>query len=172
MQLSLNSSFLNDVRPLKSKLFRIAKRLLVSNEEAEDATQEVLYKLWQMGEQKRSSFKNLEAYSVTMLKNHCLDRLKSKSVQKTDLGMLPSSVSASALTPDLELVDAHQWVSKIINQLPEKERMIVQLRDVEQFSFKEIGAVVSLPEATVRVYLSRARKKIKQAFLKIDQYGL
>jgi len=48
----------------------------------------------------------------------------------------------------------------------------VQLREIEQYSFKEISAVVEMPETSVRVYLSRARKKIRTAFLKIDRYGL
>lgn len=72
----------------------------------------------------------------------------------------------------LEYVDAHQWVSKIINKLPKKERIIVQLRDVEQCSFKEISKIMEVPETTVRVYLSRARYKIRKEFQKIDEYGL
>lgn len=172
MQLTLKESFLNDLPLLKNKLFRIAKRLLVSKEEAEDATQEILTRLWQMDPQKQATFKNLEAYSVTMIKNYCLDRLKSKHVQRRANEDVPQIASGNSLSKTLDFTDASQWVSKIINKLPEKERIIVQLRDIEQYSFKEIEAVVNLPEATIRVYLSRARKKIRTVFLKIDNYGL
>jgi len=89
MHLTLNESLLNELLPLKNKLFRVAKRLLVSKEEAEDATQEILYRLWNMEEAQRAKFNNLEAYSITMIKNYCLDRLKSKQVQQTVSGELP-----------------------------------------------------------------------------------
>lgn len=172
MHLTLNESLLNELLPLKNKLFRLAKRLLVSKEEAEDATQEILYRLWNMEEAQRAKFNNLEAYSITMIKNYCLDRLKSKQVQQTVSGELPQAAVPASLSQAVELKDAHQWVAKIINSLPEKERIIVQLREIEQYSFKEISAVVEMPETSVRVYLSRARKKIRTAFLKIDRYGL
>jgi len=53
------------------KFFELRKGILVSQEEAEDATQEVIVKLWQMDASKRNGFKSIEAYSVTMAKNYC-----------------------------------------------------------------------------------------------------
>ena len=72
--------FLNIVTPFKDKVFRLAKRLLVSREEAEDATQEVLIKLWK-NKTKIKDYKNVEAFSMTMTKNFCYDKLKSKQAQ-------------------------------------------------------------------------------------------
>ena len=94
MQLTLSQSFLNELLPIKDKLYRIAKRLLISKEEAEDATQEIISKLWQMGEENRSKFKNLEAYSITMIKNYCFDILKSKQVK-----ILPMSIPKFQIKP-------------------------------------------------------------------------
>jgi RNA polymerase sigma-70 factor (ECF subfamily) len=74
------SEFLNIVLPFKDKVFRLAKRLLVSREEAEDAAQEILIKLWN-NKEKIESYKNVEAFSMTMTKNFCLDKLKSKEAQ-------------------------------------------------------------------------------------------
>ena len=71
------SEYLALVDPLKHKLFRFAKRFLVSVEEAEDATQDVLLKLWKYRD-KLSNYKNPEAFAMTITRNHCLDRLKSK----------------------------------------------------------------------------------------------
>ena len=171
MQLTLSQSFLNEFLPIKDKLYRIAKRLLISKEGAEDETQEIISKLWQMGEENRSKFKNLEANSITMIKNYCFDILKSKQVKNTT-NEYPQIPDKASLSRTLEYVDAHQWVSKIINKLPKKERIIVQLRDVEQCSFKEISKIMEVPETTVRVFLSRARYKIRKEFQKIDEYGL
>jgi len=74
------AEFLDIVMPFKDKVFRLAKRLLVSQEEAEDATQEILIKLWR-NKQKIQEYNNVEAFSMTMTKNFCLDRLKSKHAQ-------------------------------------------------------------------------------------------
>ena len=65
------------VTPFKDKIFRLAKRLLVNTEEAEDATQEVLVKLWNKSEN-LSGYNSVEALAMTMTKNYCLDQLKSK----------------------------------------------------------------------------------------------
>ena len=74
------AEFVTLVMPFKDKVFRLAKRLLVSNEEAEDATQEILMKLWN-NKESIGEYRNVEAFSMTMTKNFCLDRLKSKQAQ-------------------------------------------------------------------------------------------
>ena len=78
MQLTAEKQFIDQIQSMRDRIFRVTKRILISKEEAEDATQEVIIKLWNMDQEKRSSFKNIEAYSITMAKNYCLDRLKSK----------------------------------------------------------------------------------------------
>jgi len=74
------NEYLKIVTPFKDKIFRVAKRLLVSVEEAEDATQEVLLKLWNH-RQKFKDYNSPEAFAMTMTKNWCFDRLKSKQAQ-------------------------------------------------------------------------------------------
>ena len=69
--------FMQIVSPFKDKVFRLAKRLLVSTEEAEDATQEVIVKLWNKNEN-LNTYNSVEALAMTMTKNYCLDQLKSK----------------------------------------------------------------------------------------------
>jgi len=78
------SDFLKVIKPFKDKVFRLAKRLLVSREEAEDATQEVIFKLWK-NKEKISDYKNIEAFAMTMTKNYCYDRLKSKQASNLTL---------------------------------------------------------------------------------------
>ena len=78
------SDFLKMVSPFKDKVFRLAKRLLISREEAEDATQELLFKLWKSKE-KISDYNNIEAFAMTMTKNYCYDRLKSKQASNLTL---------------------------------------------------------------------------------------
>ena len=172
MQLTADRSFFNQIEEIRNKIFRITKRILVSQEEAEDATQEVIVKLWQMDESKRNGFKSLEAYSVTMAKNYCLDRLKSKQAQNLSLDERYRGSVSDSLTKKIEQRDDLNWVGKLIDELPEKERMIIQLREIEQYDFDEIASILNLPEGTVRVYLSRIRKKLRKHFLDIQNHGI
>ena len=171
MQLIVDNSFLDQIQDIRDKIFRIAKRLLVSKEEAEDATQDVITKLWQMGESNRKTFRSIEAYSVTMTKNYCLDRLKSKQAQSVSLDESITKSTSESLQNKIEFKDELSFVEYLIDQLPEKERMIIQLREIEQYDFSEIASMLNLPEGTVRVYLSRIRKKLRGQFLEIENHG-
>jgi len=158
------------VLPFKDKLYRMAKRLLVSSEEAEDAVQEVFLKLWK-GKQRITNYTNPEAFAMTMTKNYCLDRLKSK--QASNLKIVHSNYQNSEnLQRTVELNDGVSMVFKIMETLPEKQRMILQLRDVEQFEFHEISEMLDINETAIRVNLSRARKTVRDELLKKYNYGV
>ena len=158
------------VLPFKDKLYRLAKRLLVSSEEAEDAVQEVFLKLWK-GKHSIKNYKNPEAFAMTMTKNYCLDRLKSK--QASNLKIVHSNYQNSEnLQRTVELNDGVSMVFKIMETLPEKQRMILQLRDVEQFEFHEISEMLDINETAIRVNLSRARKTVRDELLKQYNYGV
>ena len=104
--------FLEIVTPFKDKLYRLAKRLLVSNEEAQDAVQEVYLKLWK-GRAKMGEYKNPEAFAMTMCKNYCLDRLKSK--QAGNLKIVHSNYQNSEnLQRQVEANDGVAMVFKIL----------------------------------------------------------
>ena len=63
-------------------------------------------------------------------------------------------------------------IHRLINELPEKQRLIMQLRDIEGESYKEIADVLHLTEEQVKVNLFRARQKVKQRYTEIEGYGL
>lgn len=65
-----------------------------------------------------------------------------------------------------------QLVKNLINQLPEQQRIIIQLRDVEEFEYDEICEIVKMNQTAVRVALSRARKTIREQLIKKHAYGL
>ncbi len=162
--------FLKTVLPIKDKLFRLAKRLLVSSDEAEDAVQEVFLKLWK-GKEKMKEYKNPEAFAFTMVKNYCLDRLKSK--QAGNLKIVHSNYKNQ---DDIErTVEAHEGVDlvfKIMESLPEKQKMVLQLRDVEQLDFLEISEILGMNLTAIRVTLSRARKAVREQLIKQYNYGI
>ncbi|TCI94964.1 RNA polymerase sigma factor [Tenacibaculum sp. M341] len=165
------SDFLKAVLPFKDKVFRLAKRLLVSREEAEDATQELYFKLWR-NKEKLATYKNVEAFAMTMTKNYCFDRLKSKQASNLTLVHSNYKEKETLLEKKVEYKDSVNQVHELIENLPEQQRMIIQLRDIEQYDFNEICEMVNMKPTAVRVALSRARKTIREALIKKHNYGV
>ena len=162
--------FLNTILPCKNTLYRLAKRLLVSSDEAEDAVQEVFLKLWK-GRDKIDNYRSPEAFAITMTKNYCLDRLKSK--QASNLKIVHSNYKSSEnIERTIEGNEGVELVTKIMETLPEKQKMIMQLRDIEQFEFAEISQMLEINETAIRVALSRARKVVREQLIKQYNYGI
>jgi RNA polymerase sigma-70 factor (ECF subfamily) len=157
--------------PLQDKIFRFSRRLLSSETAAKDATQEVLLKLWK-AKKHLKKIKNIEAYAMTMTKNLCYDMLKSKHNSTLELVHSQYITTSSCLNSEIEARDEVTIVEQLIEQLPEQQRAIIQLRDVEQFSNKEIEEIMGLNSTSVRVALSRARKKIMTELKKTEAYGV
>lgn len=149
----------------------MAKRLLVSTEEAEDATQEVLVKLWNNNES-LSKYASVEAFAMTMTKNYCLDQLKSKRASNLQIVHSNYTDNGASVQKQIEDKDSWNWVEKIIETLPEQQRLIVQMRDVEEYEFSEIAQILDMNETAVRVALSRARKEIREQLVKKHKYGI
>jgi len=163
--------FLDKVLPFKDKVYRLAKRLLISNDEAEDATQELYFKLWK-NKSDIQKYDNVEAYAMRMTKNYCLDQLKSKRASNLTLihsNYLDESIS---LQRDIEFRDSAEIIKKMIDKLPDKQRIIIQLRDIENYEYDEIGKIVNMESTAIRVALSRARKTLREQFVKQQNYGI
>jgi RNA polymerase sigma-70 factor (ECF subfamily) len=165
------NEFMQLVNPFKDKIFRMAKRLLVSTEEAEDATQEVLVKLWNKNEG-LDEYKSVEAVAMTMTKNYCLDQLKSKRASNIKIVHSNFTDREAGLQQKVEDRDTWNWVEKIMNDLPEQQKLIVQMRDIEEMEFEEISKVLEMKESAIRTALSRARKTIRETMIKTNRYGI
>ncbi|UZO80766.1 sigma-70 family RNA polymerase sigma factor [Aquimarina sp. ERC-38] len=164
-------AFIKLTDTFKDKLFRMAKRLLVSTEEAEDATQEILLKLWK-NKSSITGYKNVEAFAMTMTKNFCFDKLKAKESENMKLVHSNYSSREASLHRKTEAKDTMDWVQRVMNELPAQQRMIVQLRDIEQYDNHEIAKMLDMNETAVRVSLSRARKWIRTEIEKKHSYGI
>ncbi len=165
------SEFMQLVNPFKDKLFRVAKRLLVSTEEAEDATQEVLVKLWNKNET-LDNYNSVEAVAMTMTKNYCLDQLKSKRASNMKIVHSNFTDRQASVQQKVEDHDTWNWVEKIMNNLPEQQKLIVQMRDIEEMEFEEISKILEMNEQAIRTALSRARKTIREKMIKTHHYGI
>ena len=165
------SDFMKVVTPFKGRVFRLAKRLLVSTEEAEDATQEVLVKLWN-NKSKLEAYSSVEALAMTITKNYCLDQLKSKRASEMRIVHSNYSDRQAGLHQQAEDRDSWSWVEKIMETLPEQQKLIMQMRDIEQYEFEEIAKIMDMNETAVRVALSRARKTLREELTKTHSYGI
>lgn len=163
--------FIEHIAPFKDKVFRLAKRLLVSTEAAEDATQDVLVKLWNRKES-LDNYDNLEAFAMTVTKNHCLDELKLKRNNNLRIVHNNYDDGETALQKQIETKNELDIVNDLIADLSEQQRVIVQLREVEQKDYAEIAQILEMNETAVRVNLSRARKILRTQMLNIHNYGL
>jgi RNA polymerase sigma-70 factor (ECF subfamily) len=153
--------FQHTVTPIKSKLYRFALRMMNSNSEAEDVVQEVLIKLWQQRE-KLCQIANVEAWSIRLTRNASIDKIRTrKMTESTDvlLNVATNQPSPEDLTRRTETFD---WVKKAMANLPEKQRAVMHLRDIEEYSYQEIAEALDIPLNQVKVNLSRARKQVRQ----------
>ena len=167
-------SFQNDVLPLKNKLFRLALRITLNREEAEDVVQDTLIKVWNARD-RWQEFDSIEAYSLTIARNLSLDRIKKMDNQNDSLEeQTAERLDETSSTPSERMIqkDKLNIVRNIINELPEKQRSCLQLRDIEGKSYKEIADILSITEDQVKVNIFRARQTVKQRFQQFDSYGL
>lgn len=165
-------SFRDDVLPLKNKIFRLALRVTLNRAEAEDIVQDVLIRVWNRRDE-LGDVESIEAYSLTICRNLALDRAEKKENSNIALEEVPQPLSGDAL-PDQQLIQRErlQMVERLFNTLPPPQRMVMQLRDVERKSYKEIAEITGQSEEQVKVNLFRARRSIRLQIEKIEAYGL
>ena len=166
-------SFQNDVLPLKNKLFRLALRITLNREEAEDIVQDTLIKVWNSRE-RWQQLESIEAYSLTIARNLSLDRTKKMDNNNGSLDEEKLERPDNASNPSDRMIqkDKLDIVRRMIDGLPEKQRSCLQLRDIEGKAYKEIAEILDITEEQVKINIFRARQSIKQRFQQFDRYGL
>jgi RNA polymerase sigma factor (sigma-70 family) len=157
------------VLPLTGKLYRFACFMLKDNSEAEDAVQETVIKLWN-NKESLEAIRNLDAFAMKMVKNWCLDRLKAKKPVYVGDYQPWHEQGTEAADPQktMETSDRFSRLQHIIGTLPEQQRIIVQLREIEGLEFGEISQITEMDINYIRVNLSRARNKIREEMEKFE----
>jgi RNA polymerase sigma-70 factor (ECF subfamily) len=163
-----HAEFKHHILPVCPRLMRIAVSLLRSREEAEDTLQEVMLRLWQRrGE--LTGLNSIEAFSITMTKNLCLDKLKSYK-SRNQHAAPAEDFAPDSPEPDPEAItqlnDSYSLMMNCFDVLSEQQRLLLQLREMEQFSYDEIAECTGMRPATIRVMLSRARKKARDEYMR------
>ena len=147
--------------PFHPKLYRIAFSLLNDTADAEDILQDTYYKLWD----KQAELINIlqpEAFCVRLVKNLCLDFLRApKNRRNNDPVETLNFTTGTTPEDELENKEKIRQIESLIERLPEKQRIVIQMRGCGDCSLEEIEDVTGESAANVRVLLSRARKALK-----------
>lgn len=168
----LARDFKTDVLPISNKLLRFALQILQNEEEARDVLQDIILKLWQKREE-LGKVENLDAFAMRMIRNRCLDVIRSRrtvSLEVVKKHQLPDEESSD--TDHMEITETTGFIKQIITGLPDIQRTIIHLRDIEQLEYDEIAEATEMNVNAIRVNLSRARKKVRDEILKIQNYGI
>ena len=148
--------------PLRDAVYRVAYYILESVPDAEDAVQDLYLKLWNMGDA-LDGIKNPKAYCITLIRNICLDRVRGASMSRKASGMPDMTSEEEAVD---ERMSGRQRIDAIkakMEQLPEKERMVLRMKVFEDLSYEEIQERTGIGYLSLRVLLSNARRKVRTA---------
>lgn len=166
-------AFQNRVLPTKNKLFRFALKFLGNEEEAKDVVQEVFIRVWN-GRDQMNEVQNWEAWCMRITRNLSLDRIRSLTRKQTQPIDASFDIHNDALTPheSTEIGESMQQIAQFISSLPDKQRQVIHLRDVEGYSYNEICEILEIDMNQVKVNLFRARTAVREKLMKINAYGL
>jgi RNA polymerase sigma factor (sigma-70 family) len=169
------SLFDSKIMPLTDKMYRYAYSILKEKESAHDVVQECLVKIWK-NRMKLKQIKNTDAWVMRITRNQCYDWVKvnryhlqsDRDILRDDLTLQESGATDAALLTK----DRMAWLAQVIDSLPEKQKEIYHLREVEEMTYQDIAEVLSLSLSEVKVTIHRTRKLIREQINKIDGYGL
>ena len=161
------NSFKQQFLPFHPKLYRIALALVGNKNDAEDILQEAYCKLWNK-RMTLQGIQNPEAFSVTLIKNMCIDFLRSPQANRYEEQIETVHIAyESSPDKDMERTEDVETVKQLIDKLPENQKMVIKLCGLEDCSMKEIEDITSFTGTNVRTLLSRARKTIKEQYFKM-----
>jgi RNA polymerase sigma-70 factor (ECF subfamily) len=156
------TNLFKQIEVFKNKLFRYALNMLKNELDAEDVIQELLVRIWQRKEQ-FDQIENKEAWCMTVTRNLCIDKIRSRKQSSQDVSDY-HFIADHGATPDIVTEDRENLkiVMDVLNSLPENQKEIIHLRDVEGYTYKEISELTGLSEDQVKVNLFRARQRLKE----------
>ncbi len=164
-----DTEFQQKVVSLSKNAYLIAVRLLRSEEDAKDAVQEVMIKLWDK-RKKLEKHPNIKGFLFLTTRNYCLDLIQTSKWKfknaNEKIENLPLILSEQNESNFIE--ERYQKIKTEIDHLPEIQKQIILLRDFDGFDFEEIAKITNLKVEHIRVLLSRTRKKIREQLTKTE----
>lgn len=137
----------------------------MQREEAEDVVQEVMIKLWN-NRNNWHNIENIESYAITICRNLSLDYVRRKTSQTVSLDIVGDKPSANPYE-HIYAQEQLQHIHTLMQQLPEKQRTCMHLRDFEGKNYKEIADIMQITEDQVKINIYRARNFIKKSCISV-----
>lgn len=156
------------VLPLRAKLLNYARKLTDEPEDAEDAVQEVLLKLWNK-RLELEQYRSIEAFAMTLTHNICIDMWRCKRNDTLSLDIVQAASPTGTPERLLEIKDEIRLMHEIIDSLPNLQRTIMRMKDIEGYETDEIAEITGCGPEAIRSNLSRARKKVRDVYLRTIQ---
>ncbi|MEL6124542.1 MAG: sigma-70 family RNA polymerase sigma factor [Bacteroidota bacterium] len=158
----IRNELVKTLAPLKNKLYRYALHIVRDVAVAEDVVQEVYIKVWKNAST-LSTIENQEAWCMKVTRNLSLDKLRRKK-HHTDALEDHYDLADDRITPDqqLESNDTMGLIRRAIAQLPDTQRQVIHLREIEGYSYKEIAEITEFSVDKVKVNLHRARLALRE----------
>lgn len=155
-------SFHSLIDTVRDRLYRLALRMTGDGGEAEDVVQEVIISGWQRKEE-IIRLDNPPAWLLRMTHNRAIDRLRSRRTRALN-ETAAAAGDRCERTPHriAESADTLDHIHRLIGRLPTDQRTVLQLREVEGMSYREIAEATGLSMDRVKVYLHRGRNQLRQ----------
>ncbi len=163
------NQFKSEIIPLRQKLYHFAWKLLENEADAEDAVQETFLRLWN-NRDKLDNINNSGAFAMQTVKNICIDKIRARRFELSTEETPDPDVWQQTPYADMEQKDSVQLIRGIIERLPELQRKIILMRDVEGYELQEIATITGTHVSAVTMNLSRARKKVREEFITVHTY--
>lgn len=148
---------------LRGQMLTLAKGLLTSDDDASDAVQDTMMKLW-LSRTRLEQARSADALCITICRNLCIDRLRSRRNECGNEIPEIADASLSALDRMVEQ-DNNRLAENIIASLPDGLQLILRMKHIEGLEVSQIARITGSSEASVRVSLSRARKRVRDIFV-------
>lgn len=147
--------FIHSVERLRGDLLRQARRLLNSEEDAEDAVQETLVKLWMLRDRIPNALK-MRNMATVVSKNVALNMLRDA---KLSVPIETAEVTTMQGNPQIQIEEreSRKKLKHGIEALSDKQRAIMRMRNVENMSYTDIAKIIGTSESSVRGMISKAR---------------
>ncbi len=151
------------VADYQDQAWTLARYLLKDAAEAEDAVQEAFLKLWNHRDQIDPD--RIKPWLMKVTRNNCLDRLRRR--RKTEEFEEYQAVEERGPMFGAQQSELGRWLLRAIGSLQEPYRSLVVLRDIQQHSYEEVAGVTELSLPQVKVYLHRARKRLREQLAEV-----
>lgn len=148
---------------MRQQLYHEALRLLRDGDEAEDATQETVLKLWTIRQQ-LDAYRSVDALAMAMVRRFALNHKRTISIPLSDR---QESDTSDGNTPESLFIDREEEekVIQLIATLPDAQQAVLQMKHIDGLETSEIARITGSSEEAIRKNLSRARKRILKMFM-------